>query len=78
MVHVVPQPSAFEKGDAPAVAVMVSFTAPFGKTCEAERNVSRGVAVHTEQLAHDGFGPLDRRSTAGYPRGGQPAPPENS
>jgi hypothetical protein len=54
MVNKVPDPSPLKKSNAPAVFVFVGEAASRGKTGKAEHNVGRYIAVHAEQLAHDG------------------------
>ena len=41
------QAAAFEKGDAPAVAVVVGAATALGKAAKAEHHVGGGVAVHS-------------------------------
>jgi hypothetical protein len=43
--------------------VVVSLAATPCKAAEAKSDVGRRVAVHAEQLAHDGLGPFHTKST---------------
>jgi hypothetical protein len=52
MVDEQPASLVLEEGDAPAVGVVVGDAAARSEAGEGERDVRRGGAVHSEELAH--------------------------
>lgn len=54
MINKVPHSSTLKKSNIPVIFVFVGEAASRGKTGEAEHNVGRYIAIHAEQLAHDG------------------------
>jgi hypothetical protein len=54
VIHEVAHAAPLEKGDAPAVAVVIGAPAALGKAGETEGHIGGRVAVHAEQLAHGG------------------------
>ena len=52
VIHKMPHPHPFEKGNAPTIGVMVGDTASLRKATETESRISGRVAIHAQKLAH--------------------------
>jgi len=62
VIHKVAQPLFLEERNAPAIGVIAGIARALRKATEAEAHVSRGIAIHSEKLAHDEVGKTGKKA----------------